>query len=304
MPRRVPPSAPPAPVSPAASFSVRPIGFIRSPLREKVEAPRQGLGAGPATLELAPEFTQGLEDIEGFERVWLVFWFHLVEGRPRSWMVLPPRSTIKRGVFATRSPHRPNPIGLTAARLLGREGRTILLEDVDLVDGTPVLDIKPYLAYADAFPQARAGWLDEERERAALLYGPEPVGPEDPLAGTPDGAAARPRDPLPTWAVEFAPEAERALFWLAEREVALREPLARLLALGPQPHPYRRIKRVGEALVFAHKEWRARFAVQGRTLRVERIFSGYRAQALQEEQGAVLDLHRAFVSASSAFPDR
>ena len=287
LPRRAPPK--PASPAPAATLTVRPIGFIRSPKREKVAAPRQGLGAGAATLEFAPEFTQGLEHLDGFERVWLVFWFHLVDGPPRSWMVLPPRSTRKRGVFATRSPHRPNPLGLTAARLVRREGCTLFLDDVDLVDGTPVLDVKPYLAYADAFPQARAGWLDEERERAALLHGPEPAAAQGET-----GVAATPRDPLPVWA-EFSPEAEGALAWLAERGVELREPVARLLALGPQPHPYRRIKQDGPALVFAHKEWRARFTVQGRALRVEEISSGYREAALREGQGPVLDLHRAFV---------
>ncbi len=292
LPRRAPPQ--PASTTPEATLTIQPIGFIRSPKREKVEAPRQGLGAGAATLEIAPEFTQGLEHLDGFERVWLVFWFHLVDGPPRSWMVLPPRSTLKRGVFATRSPHRPNPLGLTAARLVRREGCTLFLDDVDLVDGTPVLDLKPYLAYADAFPQARAGWLDEERERAALLHGPEPLR----ASAHGDGAAAQaatPLDPLPVWAVEFAPAAEQALAWLTERGVELREPVARLLALGPQPHPYRRIKRAGPALVFAHKEWRVRFTLQGRALRVEEISSGYREEALLEEQGPVLDLHRAFV---------
>jgi tRNA-Thr(GGU) m(6)t(6)A37 methyltransferase TsaA len=242
------------------------------------------VAAGEATLEVAPEYTQGLAHIDGFERLWLVFWFHLVEGPPRSWMVLPPRSTQKRGVFATRSPHRPNPIGLTAARLLRREGCTLYLADVDLVDGTPVLDLKPYLAYADAFPQARAGWLDEER---ALLGAPAPAPAEGP------------RDPLPAWSVAFSPEAERALDWLEERGLLLRAPLARLLALGPQPHPYRRIKQDGTALLLAHKEWRARFTCDAaaRTLLVEKIASGFRAQALREEQGPLLDLHRAFAAA-------
>lgn len=280
MPRR-PPRAPPPP---SATLEVRPVGFIRSAFKEKVEAPRQGPGAGEATLLVAPEFTQALEGLDGFDRLWLVFWFHLVEGPPRSWMVLPPRSSKKRGVFATRSPHRPNPIGLTAARLLRRQGCTLFLADVDLVDDTPVLDVKPYLAYADAFPEARAGWLDEEREQAGLSE----------KSITPTGA---PRDPLPVWQVEFAPEAERALAWLSARGIDLREPLARLLALGPQPHPYRRIKADGEALLLAHKQWRARFTVHGRTLRVERLASGFREQALLEEQGPLLDLHRAFAAA-------
>ncbi len=145
-----------------------PIGILHSPYTRRIDAPHQstvvaGTESGEAviaTLELADWLDeQVLQDLQGFERVWLIFAFHLSEGwKP---MVKPPRGGPKRGVLATRSPHRPNAIGLSAVELLQVEGRTLQLRGVDLLDGTPVLDIKPYVPYADAFPGSKAGWIDE-----------------------------------------------------------------------------------------------------------------------------------------------
>ena len=109
-------------------------------------------------LELtpAPGIREALRDLEGMERVWLLWWFH----RAESWrpLVLPPRGpSQRRGVFSTRSPHRPNPIGMTPARLLGIEGLRLLLGPCDLLEGTPILDIKPYVPAYDAFPESAAG---------------------------------------------------------------------------------------------------------------------------------------------------
>ena len=146
-------------------WTMRPIGVIRTAARAKSDAPRQpGWDASmrPAVVELYPKmnFEQALKDLEGCERVWLVTIFHKAENwKP---IVLPPRGRIKRGVFATRSPHRPNPIGLTCVRLLDVSGLRLTVEDTDLLDGTPVLDIKPYLAYADAFPESALPWVDEQ----------------------------------------------------------------------------------------------------------------------------------------------
>ena len=93
------------------------------------------------------------------ERLWVLSHLHLNTGWNAK--VMPPRGERKkRGLFATRSPHRPNNIGLTAVRLVGVEGFTLHVEEIDLLDGTPVLDIKPYVPYADAFPGAHAGWID------------------------------------------------------------------------------------------------------------------------------------------------
>lgn len=164
--------------APLTPFSFQPIGFIRSPYRKRIDAPHQATvlaeGGAPdeAILELdaaLPEET--LQDLEGFAYVWIIFVLHKSEG----WapMVRPPRGPrVKRGVFATRSPHRPNAIGLSAVELAAVEGRTLRLRGVDLLDGTPVLDIKPYVPYADAFPQARAGWIDGVDEVQGLLSAP------------------------------------------------------------------------------------------------------------------------------------
>lgn len=149
-------------------LTFRPIGTVHSPYAHRIDAPHQATvvegtesGApGEATLELAdwvPE--EALRGLEGFERIWLIFAFHRSEGWTAQ--VRPPRRAAgKQGVLATRSPHRPNAIGLSAVELVGVEGRTLRLRGVDLLDGTPVLDVKPYVPYADAFPEAKAGWVD------------------------------------------------------------------------------------------------------------------------------------------------
>jgi len=148
-------------------FSYIPVGILRSPYARRIDAPHQGTvvagtasgEAATATLELQDWLDQAvLQDLGGFDRLWLIFAFHRSEGWKST--VKPPRGGPKRGVLATRSPHRPNAIGLSAVELVGIEGRTLHLRGVDLLDGTPVLDIKPYVPYADAFPDARAGWVD------------------------------------------------------------------------------------------------------------------------------------------------
>jgi tRNA-Thr(GGU) m(6)t(6)A37 methyltransferase TsaA len=131
-----------------ARLTLQPIGVVHSAIRSKAEAARQPAAAMEATarIELHPgrNFEHALEDLEGWERIWVLFWFHLNDSwRPK---VLPPRSASgRKGVFATRSPYRPNPLGLSAVRLDRIEGLTLFIRDVDLVDGTPVLDIKPYI---------------------------------------------------------------------------------------------------------------------------------------------------------------
>ena len=147
----------PAPMLRACRVPIfEPIGVVHSPFREKREAPRQGTANGSAegTIELFS--SSGMEhavcDLEGFERLFLLFHFHEAKHfRPK---VQPPRSSVRRGVLATRSPHRPNPIGLTVVRLWRVEGLRLHVGDLDVIDGTPVLDIKPYVPYADAFPDA------------------------------------------------------------------------------------------------------------------------------------------------------
>ena len=152
------------------SVTMKVIGHVRSPYKERFGTPRQPtvteqvLEDRPldATIELLPgqNFEQAVQDLSAFEYIWVVCWLHLNEGWKPT--VIPPRGPkVRRGLFATRSPHRPNPIGLSALRLTKVEGRVLHVHGLDLIDGTPVLDIKPYIPFADAFPDAKPGWLDE-----------------------------------------------------------------------------------------------------------------------------------------------
>ncbi len=165
-------------------FTYRPIGILRSPYARRIDAPHQGTvvegtqtgEAATATLELMDWLDEKiLQDLDGFERLWLIFAFHRSEGWKST--VKPPRGGPKRGVLATRSPHRPNAIGLSAVELVRIEGRTLHLRGVDLLDGTPVLDIKPYVPYADAFGDSRAGWIDELDATLGRYYAPGPKKP-------------------------------------------------------------------------------------------------------------------------------
>ena len=148
-------------------FEFESIGHIRSNLRYTQEAPRQGILTDKrGVIELLPgrNFETALSDLEGVERIWIVFVFD----RVNSWKpkVRPPfgGTDQKIGVFATRSPHRPNPIGITCAKLDGIRGLALDVSEIDLLDGTPVLDIKPYIPLADSFPDARTGWRDKITE--------------------------------------------------------------------------------------------------------------------------------------------
>ncbi|MBZ5496149.1 MAG: tRNA (N6-threonylcarbamoyladenosine(37)-N6)-methyltransferase TrmO [Acidobacteriia bacterium] len=144
---------------------MRVIGYIRSPYQDASQIPR-GLGArhtAEGVVELLPEFEAGLEDIEGFSHLILVWAFHRSEGYDL--VFTPPSDDRPHGVFSTRSPRRPNPIGLTAVELLRREGSLLCVRGVDMLDRTPVLDIKPYTS---SIPEEhlRRGWLNEAEKRA------------------------------------------------------------------------------------------------------------------------------------------
>jgi tRNA-Thr(GGU) m(6)t(6)A37 methyltransferase TsaA len=248
-------------------LTLHPIGVIHTPFADRVSAPRQTYVApdaeGTIVLEPGHQYEHALEDLEGWEYLWVLYWFHLNDGwRPK---VLPPRSNVRRGVFATRSPHRPSPIGMSVVKLVRVEGLTIHVRGVDMIDGTPVLDLKPYVASADAIPEAGAGWLTT----------PDPVGAFEVVWS--DGA-----------------QAEAA--WLKETHaIDLVTPIDRALALGPEPHAYRRIRKDPEGgLRLAVKAWRARFvAEEGRRVRVLGIETGYRVKELAKG-GEELRAHREF----------
>jgi tRNA-Thr(GGU) m(6)t(6)A37 methyltransferase TsaA len=251
----------------AVKLTLRPIGFVRSPFVDRVNTPRQPSAArGVAgTIELLPgqNFEHALDDLDAWDHIWVVFWFHLNEGwRPK---VLPPRSSKRRGVFATRSPHRPNPLGLSVLALDAVDGLTLHVRDIDLIDGTPVLDIKPYVPFTDVVPSANSGWL------------------ENP-------------DPGPKFAVAWSALAEAQAGWLEGTfGVDLAGQVNKILALGHEPHPYRRIRKREHGYRLAVKDWRVDFAVEGTTIHVASITTGYRASELASSADPAVALHRAFV---------
>jgi|GEM_PF-116646 putative methyltransferase, YaeB/AF_0241 family len=234
-----------------ATLTLRPIGYIRSGKHVKFAARHQPdeREAEENFLELLPDAQLALAtaDLSGFDRVWLLWWFHRNTGwRPQ---VIPPRGPQKRrGVFATRSPHRPNALGLTPVRLFGveRGGRLLRLGPCDLVEGTPVFDIKPYVPAYDSFPESRAGWIDEV------------------------DAAERME---PRFVVELSPRAEEQAEWLRETwNIDFLPRVRELLGRDPSPHRTRRIRRVavkhGGGAQIGCGAWRAMFRVDEVSCRV------------------------------------
>lgn len=142
------------------TYNLAPVGTVHSPFTDTSEVPK-GPGAkhvAEGTLEILPEYADGLADIEGFSHLFVIWVFDRAEGYDL--LATPPTDTRPHGVFATRSPRRPNPIALTVVRLLGRDGNVLRVRGVDMLDGTPILDIKPYLSSVPA-EELRRGWLAE-----------------------------------------------------------------------------------------------------------------------------------------------
>jgi tRNA-Thr(GGU) m(6)t(6)A37 methyltransferase TsaA len=145
-------------------FTPRPIGYVRSPYSETAQVPK-GLGAkheAEGELEILPEFEVGLTDIEGFSHLFVLWMFDRSEGMELCGES--PADNKTHGVFATRSPYRPNPIALTVVELLGRTGMVLRVRGIDMLNGTPILDIKPYLSNVPE-EKLRRGWLEEEEIR-------------------------------------------------------------------------------------------------------------------------------------------
>ena len=254
-------------------LSLTPIGVVHSPFTEKMQAPRQPntpqAAAGSVELYSGRDFEHALEDLATFHYIWLIFWFDQSEGwRPK---VLPPRSDKRRGVFATRSPHRPNPLGMSLVELTGIDGLVLSVKGLDLLEGTPVLDIKPYIPYADSRPDADHGWLDE------------PVGKGDPKAA---------------FVVNFSEQARAELALLQGFGVELEGPIRQVLELGPEPHPYRRIRKTETGACLSLKDFRVSFSHEGTTVLVTAIATGYRDKQLATLMDAALEAHRALAQLS------
>lgn len=159
------------------TFTLTEIAVARTPLQHRRDAPCQPLiqQGVEGTIEVHDAYTDGLCDLGGFDRIWLLYVFDRNEGYRLK--VQPPRGPKhKRGLFATRAPHRPSPIGLTCARLLRVEGNVLHVADIDLLTGTPIVDIKPYIPMVDAFFGVSIGWL--QSLQVATAEGP-PVADDD-----------------------------------------------------------------------------------------------------------------------------
>jgi len=252
-------------------MEVTPIGTFRCTETYPYDAARQGALAleNTGTVELAPgqNFEQAVGDLDGFSHIWLLFQFH----RNSHWkpVVQPPRGARKVGLFASRAPYRPNGIGLSCVRLVAVRGRRIDVAGHDLLDGTPILDIKPYIPYADCFPEATGGWTDGLGE-------------------------AR-------WTVDFATHARAQRDWLRAQGVeSLDAFLTQQLAEEPFNGKRKRLRDLdGGQWEIAYRTWRARFTADADSSHVviEAITSGYTEEELNDgtDPYGDKDIHRRFV---------
>ncbi|MFN8673974.1 MAG: tRNA (N6-threonylcarbamoyladenosine(37)-N6)-methyltransferase TrmO [Candidatus Sericytochromatia bacterium] len=155
------------------NIDIKPIGYLKCNQKDRYEAPRQGIHSkksyGYIELNKYNNFEQALQDLDGIERIWLIYHFHINDGwKP---LVNPPRFLERKiGVFATRSPFRPNPIGISCVKLEKVEDLKVFISEFDLLDGTPIIDIKPYIPYADSFPNAKTGWLKSDPNTYEIIF--------------------------------------------------------------------------------------------------------------------------------------
>ena len=252
-----------------STYNFNAIGILRGGGEFPQQAPRQGVFArNEGFIELFPHcnYEQALEDLAGFERVWLLFVFD----RNANWKpkVHPPYGIDRKvGVFASRSPYRPNPIGLSAVELVKIEGLKVFIRNFDLLEGTPILDIKPYIPEADAFPDSKAGWRDEVPPVLELV---------------------------------ITPEAEKKMKRLLELGGPDLADVARIqLTLQSGDPAHQRITGTpgGEQLL-AYRTWRISFVREAGKVTVLKIASGYTPQELKDLTDPYGDkaLHRSFLS--------
>ncbi|MAT40261.1 MAG: tRNA (N6-threonylcarbamoyladenosine(37)-N6)-methyltransferase TrmO [Ectothiorhodospiraceae bacterium] len=255
-------------------YQIHPIGYVRCDQRYRYETPRQGVLAdgshGIIELEPGKNFEQGLYRLEGFSHIWVIYGFHLnTNWKP---MVQPPRhSTEKVGVFATRAPYRPNAIGLSAVQLERVDGLRLEISDFDMLDGSPVFDIKPYLPYCDSFPDAAVGWAQ---------------GDFDDI-----------------FEIEFSDKALEQERWLQER-CGLK--LGRYAQVQLQTEPTngkrKRIAQLDSSLYeLSYRTWRILYRVtgEGKKVIVAEYRSGYTSEELNDPNDPYDDkqIHRDYTSA-------
>lgn len=213
-------------------------------------------------------FEQALTDIETCTHLWIIYLFHLNENwKP---MVQPPRSDRKIGVFATRAPYRPSPIGISCVKLIERNGLILKVGPSDILDGSPILDIKPYHPEYDVVPDAEIGWLESEKKK------------------------------ITNFSVTFSPVAEDQLDLLELRGLKeLRGFIIRQLSQDPVDTLRKRVTQEGSFWTLSYRTWRADFVLVGSTCSVLGLRSGYRPEELGSDDDPYLDkeLHRQFCKA-------
>lgn len=143
-------------------MKLEPIGIVHSPYKTRKEAPPQGREE-ISEIVIFDKYEKGLKDVEGFSHLHVFYWLH--ESRGYSLLVRTPWDSEPHGLFATRTPNRPNPIGYSVVHLIGRKGRILKVKGLDAIEGTPVLDIKPYVPNVDPKPNAKTGWLEDKLRR-------------------------------------------------------------------------------------------------------------------------------------------
>lgn len=198
----------------------------------------------------------------GFDRIWIIYDFH----KNKNWKpkVMPPRgSEKKKSVFATRAPYRPNSIGMSCVKLDKIEGKRIYVSDHDLLDGTPVLDIKPYLSYADSFPEVSMGWLEDVKK----------------------------------FELVWSPKIEEKLIWMdGQSTIDFRKIIFEQLSFNPTSRKSKRVKNDGDGFLFSLQTWRVFFLVVNDKVYIEDLWSGYSENDLKSEKDIYKDkdLHRQF----------
>lgn len=248
-----------------------PIGYVSSDKKYRYETPRQGVLAGEnvSVISLQPHhnFEQAVDDLDGFERIWVIYQFHLNSNwKPK---VTPPRHTRKKiGVFATRAPYRPNPIGMSCVKLLKVDGLKIYITESDILDGSPVLDIKPYLPYSDSFPDVKTGWVKSGVENK--------------------------------YEIEFEDIAADKMKWLRQQAGINLSSFARLqLEFNPTDDSRKRIAKSEKHFVLSYRTWRISYIVdaKNKTVRITDAYSGYSAAEMLDKKTDVYEdkeVHRRF----------
>ena len=255
------------------------IGIIHSKLSNRYETPRQGVLAGKevSVIELKTKnnFQQALKFLDGFERIWVLYQFHL----NKNWkpLVNPPRHTRKKiGVFATRAPYRPNHIGMSCVKLEKVDGLKIFISESDILDGSPVIDIKPYLPYSDSFPDAETGWVKKDFKNIIK--------------------------------VDFKPKAKKQCHWLNENAKINLSSFARLqLEFSPTDETRKRISVLNNSTqtkkiyVLAYRTWRIHYTVneKSKIVSIQKITSGYSKEELLDvlnDKYKDKELHNKFIN--------